>query len=116
MCECVCVGIRETVNNNAVFGGTKGNLKFRVTAEDTITDKLTVEMDFNGKKNMERIGTTNQYDLVVDASQIPSNSYTITISAKDDAGQPAQFTRLVKVDNSAPISSSIDKVNPTNAV
>ncbi len=119
----------KEVNNNAIFGGTKDSLKFKVSAEDTITDTLTVKMTFNTSpektidmskqsytvKDGDTEETKYAYFCDVDASIIPSGSYTITVTAKDDAGQPGQYTRLVIVDNAAPNSDSIQNVKPTSA-
>ena len=104
----------ESVVNNMVFGGTKRDLVFRVTADDTVSskDSLKVKMNFSSEIQMNYESSQDKFLCNVAADLLASDSYTISVTAQDNSGMTGQFSRVVKVDNGQP--NSISNVVPAS--
>ncbi|MBO5236330.1 MAG: hypothetical protein J6B32_04390 [Spirochaetaceae bacterium] len=110
----------SAVTNNMVFGGGTGGamskLYFRTQAEDTVTTPGNLSVSLTNLGNLT--STTMNYSEyhyynteLLDLSNSPSGSYTITVIAKDESGMTGQFSRVVIIDNDSP--DSISSVIPS---
>ena len=109
----------ELVQNNKVFGGVSYRYaKFKIKASDTVSkaDNLTVKVKIGDSEYSTAYNTGDKvyYTEKIDLSSMISGIYQLNVTATDQAQMAANWTRIVIVDNDAPVI--IKNVTPSNLV
>lgn len=109
----------ELVQNNKVFGGVSYRYaKFKIKASDTVSkaDNLTVKVKIGDSEYSTAYNTGDKvyYTEKIDLSSMISGIYQLNVTATDQAQMAANWTRMVIVDNDAPVI--IKNVTPSNLV